>query len=225
MDRLDRADKRKKPKEVSHQFSHHEGTREKLMKAALLLFAKQGYDGTSTKQICEAAGANIAAITYHFETKENLLNTILAEKISRDSSALTLILKEAGTLEEFKIRVRLFCDNLIDLRLQNTDFHRLMVQEAPHNSKAFEVYKAGVASFRAILMNFLKDARKKGFITIDVDLSVVGFMLFALVVTPASDRLAARINPDLDLSDGKKRNAYLNNVLRVLFQGLVGADD
>lgn len=52
-------------------------TREQIVDAAEILFAKNGYKGTSLRQITEHAGANVAAVNYHFGTKENLLIEIL----------------------------------------------------------------------------------------------------------------------------------------------------
>jgi AcrR family transcriptional regulator len=47
-------------------------TREKILRAASHLFAERGYRGTTIAQICRAAAANIAAVNYHFGSKENL---------------------------------------------------------------------------------------------------------------------------------------------------------
>lgn len=47
-------------------------TRLALVRAALQLFGRQGYDGTSTRQIATAAKANIGSIAYHFGGKEGL---------------------------------------------------------------------------------------------------------------------------------------------------------
>lgn len=49
-----------------------EETRRRLMEAALPVFARDGYDGVSTRRIAEAAGANVAAIAYHFGGKRGL---------------------------------------------------------------------------------------------------------------------------------------------------------
>ncbi len=46
-------------------------TREKLLKAALDVFADQGYRSTTIQQIADRAGTNIAAINYHFRDKAN----------------------------------------------------------------------------------------------------------------------------------------------------------
>ncbi|MGC4023747.1 MAG: CerR family C-terminal domain-containing protein [Mesorhizobium sp.] len=49
-----------------------EQTRRALVHAALILFGKQGFDGTSTREIAAAANANIGSIAYHFGGKEGL---------------------------------------------------------------------------------------------------------------------------------------------------------
>jgi TetR/AcrR family transcriptional regulator, regulator of cefoperazone and chloramphenicol sensitivity len=47
-------------------------TRTALVRAALKLFGRQGFDGTSTRQIAAEAQANIGSIAYHFGGKEGL---------------------------------------------------------------------------------------------------------------------------------------------------------
>jgi AcrR family transcriptional regulator len=49
-----------------------EVTRAALIQAALKLFGRQGFDGTSTREIAAAAAANIGSIAYHFGGKEGL---------------------------------------------------------------------------------------------------------------------------------------------------------
>ncbi|MBZ9963846.1 CerR family C-terminal domain-containing protein [Mesorhizobium sp. BR1-1-2] len=49
-----------------------EMTREALVRAALKLFGRQGFDGTSTREIAAEAKANIGSIAYHFGSKEGL---------------------------------------------------------------------------------------------------------------------------------------------------------
>ncbi|MER8632036.1 CerR family C-terminal domain-containing protein [Mesorhizobium opportunistum] len=47
-------------------------TRAALVRAALKLFGRQGFDGTSTREIAAEARANIGSIAYHFGGKEGL---------------------------------------------------------------------------------------------------------------------------------------------------------
>ncbi len=59
------------------------GTKLALILAAGELFAENGLEGTSIRAIAEKAGANVAAINYHFGTKENLRAEVLSYAIMR----------------------------------------------------------------------------------------------------------------------------------------------
>ncbi|MEW9671204.1 TetR family transcriptional regulator [Ammoniphilus sp. 3BR4] len=45
----------------------------RILLAAKKLFAMQGFEGTTVRQICEEAGGNVALVSYHFGGKENVL--------------------------------------------------------------------------------------------------------------------------------------------------------
>ncbi|HWJ75834.1 MAG TPA: CerR family C-terminal domain-containing protein [Kaistia sp.] len=47
-------------------------TRQRLIAAALDIFGRQGFQAASTRDIARSAGANLAAIVYHFGSKEGL---------------------------------------------------------------------------------------------------------------------------------------------------------
>lgn len=47
-------------------------TREKILMVAHELFAKNGFHGTSIRELAKQADVNVAAINYHFENKEKL---------------------------------------------------------------------------------------------------------------------------------------------------------
>ena len=51
-------------------------TSERILDAAECLFATQGIRGTSLKEITELADVNIAAVNYHFRTKDALLRAV-----------------------------------------------------------------------------------------------------------------------------------------------------
>jgi len=60
-----------------------EGTKLALIQAAGKLFAEKGFEGASVRAIADAAGANIAAVNYHFGSKENLLTEALRYVVSK----------------------------------------------------------------------------------------------------------------------------------------------
>jgi AcrR family transcriptional regulator len=55
--------------------------RAQLLAQATRLFAAKGYAATSTREICEAAGANVAAIHYYFGDKEGLYREVLLRPV------------------------------------------------------------------------------------------------------------------------------------------------
>lgn len=60
-----------------------DGTKLTLVEAAGPLFAEHGLEGTSIRAIAERAKANVAAVNYHFGSKENLYTEVLRHVATR----------------------------------------------------------------------------------------------------------------------------------------------
>ncbi|MFC4910068.1 TetR family transcriptional regulator [Actinomadura gamaensis] len=54
-------------------------TREQIRRVALELFAEQGYEKTSLREIAERLGVTKAALYYHFKTKEDIISSLFDE--------------------------------------------------------------------------------------------------------------------------------------------------
>lgn len=54
-------------------------TRKRIQQIALDLFAEQGYDKTSLREIADRLGVTKAALYYHFKTKEEILTSALED--------------------------------------------------------------------------------------------------------------------------------------------------
>ncbi|MDX2300316.1 MAG: TetR family transcriptional regulator [Xanthomonadaceae bacterium] len=61
--------------------SVHFSTKERLLTAAEDLFAQFGFAGTSLRQVTTRADVNIAAVNYHFGSKENLVNEVFRRRL------------------------------------------------------------------------------------------------------------------------------------------------
>lgn len=73
-----------------------QATREALIGAGMRLFGRQGFDGTSIRQIAAEAGTNSASIAYHFGSKDGL-RLACAEAIAERLSLTVLpVIEQAG---------------------------------------------------------------------------------------------------------------------------------
>lgn len=63
-------------------------TKSKLLQAGVKVFGDHGYIGGSVRQIAEAAGTNIAAIKYHYSSKEELWRAVVGHLYRKLSKAI-----------------------------------------------------------------------------------------------------------------------------------------
>ena len=59
----------------------HADTKSRILDAAEQLFANNGIDATSLRSIIAEAGVNLAAVHYHFGSKEQLLRSVLGRRL------------------------------------------------------------------------------------------------------------------------------------------------
>lgn len=89
-----------------------EQTRERLLDAAREVFSQQGFQGATVREICRRAEANVAAVNYHFGSKDGLLAEAL--NFSRLKALQTANLQADDCP---KIRLRLFIHDFMLLLL------------------------------------------------------------------------------------------------------------
>ena len=78
-------------------------TRRRILDTSLRLFAEHGFKGVSVRDISVAAGVNVAAVNYHFGSKQGLYRTIFQTVLDEDEARfaeqmdnLTALLDSAG---------------------------------------------------------------------------------------------------------------------------------
>jgi AcrR family transcriptional regulator len=73
----------------------HFSTKDRILGAAEELFAQFGFAGTSLRQVTSRADVNIAAVNYHFGSKENLVNEVFRRRMDEMSAQRLNRLREA----------------------------------------------------------------------------------------------------------------------------------
>ena len=56
-------------------------TKDRLLDAAEELFSDRGIDATSLRAVTSAAGANLASVNYHFESKDGLVRSVFLRRL------------------------------------------------------------------------------------------------------------------------------------------------
>lgn len=78
-------------------------TKNIILNVASQLFADNGYDNTSIRDIAKAADVNISAINYHFNSKNGLYAEVLNENTQRMGEVMRGIRDRTNNTEEFTI--------------------------------------------------------------------------------------------------------------------------
>lgn len=71
----------------------------KLLAAGLELFGKSGPDGTTVREIAQAAGQNVAAIAYYFGSKEKLYDAVIEGVLDEMRQRMSDVFAEIAELQ------------------------------------------------------------------------------------------------------------------------------
>jgi len=127
-------------------------TRTALIRAALQLFGKQGFDGASTREIAAAAKANIGSIAYHFGGKAGLRMAVadhIAETIQTIASQAIGSTPEAAapTPEDARDRLILALERMVAFMVASPEAGEIvqfMLREMAHPTAALDRIYEGV---------------------------------------------------------------------------------
>lgn len=107
---------------------------QRLLEAAKVLFSEKGFEATSIRDITQMAGCNIAAVNYHFGSKEKLYTQLMQKHMDwilqvRIDCVDAFLAEEGGGLEDFlRAFARAFFDPFQD-RAQARQLMNLLHRE------------------------------------------------------------------------------------------------
>jgi AcrR family transcriptional regulator len=79
-------------------------TKNRILDAAERMFADRGFDATSLRMITRKANVNLAAVNYHFQSKEALLHAVYARRAGpMNARRLELLSSYENSGEELKL--------------------------------------------------------------------------------------------------------------------------
>ena len=156
--------------------------REQLIAHGTRIFAAKGYSGASTREICDAAGVNVASIHYYFGDKEGLYRAVLMRPVVEFTTAFGAFDDEALTFED---SMRMFLAPFLHVVAcndpQDLEAHvmRLHLREMLEPSPAFrEITSQLIVPVHQALATLL--ARHCGLERADTDIHQLAFAIVAM---------------------------------------------
>jgi len=169
-----------------------EDAKTKIMKASKKLFAQNGYEGTTVREICEEAGVALALVSYHFGGKENVFYALF-EAVSPD------FLNRDYELQDPEADLRDFIQEFIKFRHAEPDLINLLQQEIIMQSPRLEKLQTYIYTLWLQLRTILEAGRERGCFYYGSLKHTLHFVIGALIFmkkVPALDALFESADTD-----------------------------
>lgn len=186
-----------------------ETARDRLVAAAVELFARKGYAATTVREIVEAAGVTKPVLYYYFGSKDGIFVEIMSRALGMFEATIGAALDEGGSATE---RILRLMDKLFALVLDNLSVVRLahaLYFGPPQDAPLFDI-EAFHERLQAVVIGLVNEGMAAGELREDDPMPV------ALAVLGAFDTAEglALCHPQWNVD-----RTTLSRVLDVVFRG------
>ncbi len=197
-----------------------QGKREQILRAAAAQFAEKGYEGASIRAIAEAAGVNIAMISYYFGGKRGLYEEAFTSQLSALQPFLTLDAETEPPLRIFQCYAETAAAVHEDSPYLLPYLYRILLSPSTDAGPIFARY---VSQMFHQLCRAAVRGQEAGLIRTDLD-PKSAVLLFAGGINFhfLSRRIRAHIDRDGTLFPEEK--SYIRQALSIFFQGIERRD-
>lgn len=143
----------------SHPPTAETETRTRILKSALRLFARRGYDGTTTRDLAEAAGVAEGTLFRHFPNKKAILVEVATQGWVE---ILTDLLTELSEMGSYKAVAQVMRRRMLNLH-QNADMLKVCFMEAQfHPDLRDRIQSEVIAKMTDVAEAFFQTAMDQG---------------------------------------------------------------
>lgn len=187
-----------------------------LLRVARRLFASHGYDGASVRAITSAAHANLGAITYHFGSKQELYNRVVAECAEPLADAVISALELDGdVMERVAHVVRAYFEHIF----ADEDTGRVLLQANVIGKNTPETALAAIRRIHGALLGLVLEGQREGLIR-EGDPRLLGLSIVSVPLHLALVRRPLKTNAGIDLDDFAQREAAIAHAIRFVCEAL-----
>jgi AcrR family transcriptional regulator len=138
-----------------------EERRRVLIEAALTLFSRKGFRGTTTKEIAEAAGCSEATLFKHFATKDELYSAILESKTQLDET-LAQAMQAAARKDDFRVFRTIGLKGLTQMECDTSLLRLLLFSALEGHALAHLFFESKVQRLHEFLSNYIEERIAEG---------------------------------------------------------------
>jgi len=155
-----------------------EDRRRQIVQSAIELFARKGFEGTTTKEIALAAGVSEALIFRHFPTKQDLYSAIIDFKMKECRHVLQEELREAMAHRDDRAFFVRLAEEILRMYREDADFIRLMLFSALEGHELSRmVYETHVAEmFEELVAYIARRIRERAFRAVEPRVAARAFV-------------------------------------------------
>jgi AcrR family transcriptional regulator len=187
-----------------------------LIRVARRLFATHGYDGASVRAITSAAHANLGAITYHFGSKQELYNRVVAECAEPLADAVIgALVRDGDVLQRVAHVVRVYFEHIS----ADEDTGRVLLQANVIGKETPETALAAIRRIHAALVGLVVEGQRDGVLR-DGDPRLLGLSIVSVPLHLALVRRPLKTNAGIDLDDSAQREAAIAHAIRFVCEAL-----
>ena len=151
--------------------------REQILNVAMTLFARHGFEGTTTRQIAEVARVNEAIIFRHFPTKEDLYWAIIRRKCNHQGRAQMIRERIEAGGSDLEILSSIAAQMLSRTRVDENVTRLLLFTALERHELSQEFFQNFVAQQYELLAGYIRQRVSEGvFRNVDPDLAARGFL-------------------------------------------------
>lgn len=198
-----------------------EKTKDLILEVARKQFSEKGYEGASVRDICDAAGANVSAIKYHFGGKEGLYRECFLHHGRESLRKAEKYLTKSNTTEEVKLRIKLFSEEFIKDGLENSQTTKMICREIENQNPIIQdIFETTFLQTYKLFVEFFVDAQEKGLIRKDLTTHfVTSFVFNSLTSSMRADHVVEK-HFQLTLKNPDYRDQFINNLITIMFDGI-----
>ena len=137
-------------------------TKSRILDTAERLFALNGYESTSLRDITAEAQVNLAAVNYHFQTKDSLMDAVIARRVEPVNRRRLEMLDAAGPNPTLEQILTAFLEPMLDVQVECALplVGRILSNPNQFLERVFSKHFAVIAErFRAALIEALPETR------------------------------------------------------------------